>query len=118
MNPVILLTLLGSKFSRALDCKATHVQMYPDWHSKGSVVVWGLPETVLDLGVIEDTDDGSSMTCIDYPESIEDDGSSMTCWGDGIHKHCEHNRKVPAARTIVGRPCSAVDTTTKVGAKS
>ena len=43
--------------------------MYPDWHSKGSVVVWGLPETVLDLGVIEDTDDGSSMTSIDYPES-------------------------------------------------
>ena len=62
----------------------------------------GLPETVLDLGVIEDTDDGSSMTC----------------WGDGIHKHCEHNRKVPAARTIVGKPCSAGDTTTKVGAKS
>ena len=29
----------------------------------------GLPETVLDLGVIEDTDDGSSMTSIDYPES-------------------------------------------------
>ena len=77
----------------------------------------GLPETVLDLGVIEDTDDGSSMTSIDYPESIEDDGSSMTCWGDGIHKHCEHNRKVPAARTIVGRPCSAGNTTTKVGAK-